>query len=285
MELARAIAATGQTCAWDNGIAISWIRGLARGVWFSSPTGLAVTPQTYLTLGKTGALVQTRATLGLAMIKSCKRCVYICHNPDMRQAIARGDTDAIVARLDRPACLGLVSLDLANGDGSGNGGPLHLAAEGDAEELVAALLDRGALVNATDAAGETALHLAARRGSVAVLNVLLSDPAVQPDLPNARLQIPIEVAVEHAMWACARLLLRSNSAVPAGPEAGGGQGEGQGGGAAAAKAAAALRGVTNTLDACAALWPPPTVRSLHSPHVLHLLHPLLSPGYAYCGRA
>ena len=99
------------------------------------------------------------------MIKSCKRCVYICHNPDMRQAIARGDTDAVVARLDRPACLGLVNIDMANGDGSGNGGPLHMAADGDAEELVAALLDRGALVNATDAAGETALHLAARRGS------------------------------------------------------------------------------------------------------------------------
>ena len=148
------------------------------------------------------------------MIKSCKRCVYICHNPDMRQAIARGDTDAVVARLDRPACLGLVNIDMANGDGSGNGGPLHMAADGDAEELVAALLDRGALVNATDAAGETALHLAARRGSVGVLSVLLADPAVQPDQPNARRQIPLEVAVEAGMWACARQLLRSNSAVP-----------------------------------------------------------------------
>jgi len=115
------------------------------------------------------------------MIKSCKRCVYICHNPDMRQAIARGDTDAVVARLDRPACLGLVNIDMANGDGSGNGGPLHMAADGDAEELVAALLDRGALVNATDAAGETALHLAARRGSV--------DPNPNPN-PNQAAQNP-----------------------------------------------------------------------------------------------
>ena len=217
---------------------------------------LFLSPQHQLLRTKDGQ----RSTPQLArMIKSCKRCVYICHNPDMRQAIARGDTEAVVARLDRPACLGLVSLDLANGDGSGNGGPLHMAADGDAEELVAALLDRGALVNATDAAGETALHLAARRGSVGVLNVLLSDPAVQPDLPNARLQIPLEVAVEEGMWACARQLLRSNSAVPlaeVGPKQAGQQGGQQGGG----NSAAVLRGVTETLDACAALWPPPTVR-------------------------
>eukprot|EP00964_Phaeocystis_antarctica_P046721 scaffold27015_cov55-Phaeocystis_antarctica.AAC.6 len=182
----------------------------------------------------------------------------------MKKAIERGDTDAVVARLDRPACLGLVSLDLANGDGSGNGGPLHMAADGDAEELVAALLDRGAHVNATDAAGETALHLAARRGSVGVLNVLLSDPAVQPDLPNARLQIPLEVAVEEGMWACARQLLRSNSAVPV-AEPGHNQGDHrqsghQGGQQSGGNSAAVLRGVTETLDACAALWPPPTVR-------------------------
>ena len=56
MELARAIAATGQTCAWDYGTAIIQMRVLARGVWFSSEAGVAVTPQTYLTLGKTGAL-------------------------------------------------------------------------------------------------------------------------------------------------------------------------------------------------------------------------------------
>ena len=65
------------------------------------------------------------------------------------------------------------------------GGPLHLAADSDSEELVAALLDRGALVNATNAVGDTPLHIAAKRGSVAVLTVLLSDPAVRHDLPNA----------------------------------------------------------------------------------------------------
>ena len=51
----------------------------------------------------------------------CRSCVYTCHQPDMRQAIERGDTDAVIARLDRPVCLGLVNLDMANGDGNGNG--------------------------------------------------------------------------------------------------------------------------------------------------------------------
>ena len=122
------------------------------------------------------------------------------HLPQPRHApaIARGDTDAVDGRLDRPACLGLVNIDMANGDGSGTVGrctwrPTAMRRSSSPRCSTAAPWSMPTLL-------ATGLHLAARRrGSVGVLSVLLSDPAVQPDQPNARRQIPLEVAVEAGM--------------------------------------------------------------------------------------
>ena len=79
---------------------------------------------------------------------------------------------------------------------------------------------------------------------------------MQPDLPNACLKTPLEVAVEEGMWACARQLLCANSCVPA---------------ASGGAAEVVLRGVTETLDAC-------DTYTCRAPHaytltVRHLLRP------------
>ena len=71
--------------------------------------------------GDSGACPAAGTSTMNKCVSLCRSCVYTCHQPDMRQAIERGDTDAVIARLDRPVCLGLVNLDMANGDGNGNG--------------------------------------------------------------------------------------------------------------------------------------------------------------------
>ena len=112
--------------------------------------------------------------------KSAFRCFQPCHDPEVRAAIKRNDSEALSSLLDRPRCLGLAGGDINVPLDGADGSALHMAAETASEPLVRTLLERGAQVNSVNMAGETPLHLAARRGSVAVVEALL-DAVVQID--------------------------------------------------------------------------------------------------------
>ncbi|MDX1983484.1 MAG: ankyrin repeat domain-containing protein [Bryobacteraceae bacterium] len=75
-----------------------------------------------------------------------------------------------------------------------NNHPLHAAAAGKSRDIVALLLEHGAHVNATQAAGWTPLHAAAQNGDAAMVNVLLAAGA-DKSLRADNGQSPLDLAL------------------------------------------------------------------------------------------
>ena len=166
----------------------------------------------------------------------------------MRAAIKRNDPAALQKLLDRPRCLGLTSGNINVPLDGADGSALHMAAATASELLVRALLERGAQVNALNVSLETPLHLAAKRGSVPVLEALLGDAAIKIDALDRSGSSPLMHAASSGHWECARLLLAASaSPSPAGSRAD-------------TECAAPLKRAEAALAACAALWPTSTVR-------------------------
>ena len=83
---------------------------------------------------------------------------------------------------------------------------LHEAADGQQAAAARLLIAKGASVDAVDAAGETALAIAARRGAADVIGVLL-DAKANPNLTDARGDTPLMLAVSAAAPAAVDALL------------------------------------------------------------------------------
>lgn len=180
--------------------------------------------------------------------QSLFRCFQPCHDPEVRAAIKRNDGAALSSLLDRPRCLGLTGSNINVPLDGADGSALHMAAAAASESLVREILKRGAQVNAINVAGETPLHLAARRGSVPVVEVLLSIEVVRVDALDLAGSSPLMLAAMHGHWAVVRLLLAANAT----PSPSGARHD--------AECAAPLRRAAEALAMCAALWPAPTVR-------------------------
>lgn len=93
-------------------------------------------------------------------------------------------------------------------DGHGQS-PLHLAAELKQEQVVAALLRRGACPNSLNGLGESPLFIAAETGNTAVVKTLLVagvDPSVRwLSVDNSA---PLDTAVTYRMIEMARVLVQ-----------------------------------------------------------------------------
>ena len=87
---------------------------------------------------------------------------------------------------------------------------LHEAADGQQAEAARLLLEHGAQVDARDAAGDTPLDLAARRGAAGVIEVLLAAHAA-PDAADARGVTPLMLAVAVEGRAAVELLLQNGA--------------------------------------------------------------------------
>jgi len=86
--------------------------------------------------------------------------------------------------------------------------PLHLAVLGDRPLCVAALLDCGADIHATDFNGATVLHGAAFHGHLGLIEILLRAGA-RPDQPDHQGTTPISVAWDRGHLAIAHRLQES----------------------------------------------------------------------------
>lgn len=75
------------------------------------------------------------------------------------------------------------------------GTPLHFAAEHADAEITRLLIQKGALVNTQDLYGETALHLAAKRGHVGIIKVLLASKA-NPNIRDRDHLLPLDLAIQ-----------------------------------------------------------------------------------------
>ena len=128
-----------------------------------------------------------------------------------------------------------------------DGAALHLAATSASADVVRELLERGAHVNAINMAGETALHMAARRGDLAVVEAILVEAGVQVDALDGHRFSPLMLAAFHQQWDSVRLL-RHAGASPAPPNA------------APSSSSNDLAAVEAALRVCTSLWPRPTVR-------------------------
>lgn len=71
--------------------------------------------------------------------------------------------------------------------------PLHFAAEENEEVALEEHISRGCEVNAVDERGNTALHVAARKGHVSIIKVLLRHRA-EPDTRNRDGKLPLDLA-------------------------------------------------------------------------------------------
>lgn len=120
-------------------------------------------------------------------------------------AAADGDTKTVVALLDE-------GLEVNKGLPLVGTNALILAAGHGHVETVRALLDNGADVNATDASGWTALHAAAYKGSLEVMQLLLERGAV---MPRNRwiLSSPLVIAEKLGHPVLVEFLKRDDSAV------------------------------------------------------------------------
>ena len=182
-----------------------------------------------------------------AWLMKAVRCLQPCNDPRLHRAIREDDRVALAELLDSRRCFGLsrtnVNVALDGADGSA----LHVACSVSSESLVHALLKRGAHVNATDASGEVALHIAARRGDPSILCAILASNCVRLDALNKFRHSPLMLAVCAKHWGCARLLLQAGAlAWPLG--------------SADTDTTAALCLADVALSTCMSLWPSPTVR-------------------------
>ncbi|MCC6364250.1 MAG: ankyrin repeat domain-containing protein [Bryobacterales bacterium] len=83
---------------------------------------------------------------------------------------------------------------LARSTNALNNHPLHAAATGKSRDIVAMLLDHGADVNATQAAGWTPLHAAAQNGDAEMVKVLLAAGA-DANIRADNNQLPLDLAL------------------------------------------------------------------------------------------
>ena len=89
-----------------------------------------------------------------------------------------------------------------------NNTPLHAAAASRNQDVCAALLSRGAEVNATQHAGYTALHSAAANGDIEIVRLLLAHEA-RPMVKSEKGETPLEMAKLRGHLAVADLLERT----------------------------------------------------------------------------
>ena len=89
-----------------------------------------------------------------------------------------------------------------------NNTPLHAAAASRNQDVCAALLSRGAEVNATQHAGYTALHSAAANGDIEIVRLLLAHEA-RPLVKSEKGETPLEMAKLRGHLAVADLLERT----------------------------------------------------------------------------
>ena len=94
----------------------------------------------------------------------------------LNEAESTGGLDAVVTLIGAPGERGLT--------------PLQIAAQLRDEELVAALVRRGAEIDATSVEGETALHFAAQSGGLAIARLLL-DTGAFPSTPSKDGRTPL----------------------------------------------------------------------------------------------
>lgn len=93
--------------------------------------------------------------------------------------------------------------------------PLHVAADRNSADVVPILLERGADPNALTAGSEAALHLAARKGHLAVLPFLLAARGIDREIRNAGGETPFHVALRSEQWQFATQLARQGARVDA----------------------------------------------------------------------
>ncbi len=152
--------------------------------------------------------------LHLAAVKGYKPIVrmLIEHDGiDLSAADASADTPfhaAVAARQLEVVTmlLGSAGLDIDRPARDGNTA-LHIAIADGYEDAANSLLHHGANINAKNEAGRTALHLAAERGSVSSIQLLLSQLNCEPNLMDSRDWTPLHAASDAGHVEAAEALL------------------------------------------------------------------------------
>jgi ankyrin repeat protein len=131
----------------------------------------------------------------------------------LHQAAEGGDAQALAHAIDEQGYTDLAATD------NDHYTALHLAAGMGHEEVVRALLDRGAPISAVDENGEQPLHLASHLGHTAIVELLLASGADANAASNSG-YTPLHMAAEQGQVEALRVLLGAGADVAAATEQG-----------------------------------------------------------------